>query len=255
MNADPGDTTRHGHAESDRPLRLLLPWDGRHRLHSPLSAALPRGEGALRPGDRDRLDARGDLGPGAIPGRAVVRPDRVAQALPRRGARGHGPLDRPHPGSRGGGLARRARHPVRRERDRPRRGREPLGGRGGGPRPEGASGRRAGALRFWKPIGIVLVALAGSWMAERHGVGSILVPLAVVQGLAVVFALLIHEGSKEKSGPDDRSIDAPKGRDRKVGPRPQRPGYRRTSGSGPSSRRWSSTTPPMPPAACTSVSS
>ena len=57
----------------------------------------------------------------------------------------------------------------------------------------GGVGAALGALRFWKPIGIILVALLGSWMAEQYGVGAILVPLAFVQGLAVVAALLIHE--------------------------------------------------------------
>ena len=52
----------------------------------------------------------------------------------------------------------------------------------------GEVGAALGALRFWKPIGIVAVALAGSWMSEQYGVGAILVPLAVVQGLAVVAA-------------------------------------------------------------------
>ena len=56
-----------------------------------------------------------------------------------------------------------------------------------------ASGAALGALRLWKPIGIVLVALLGSWMSEQYGVGAILVPLAVAQGLAVAAALLIHE--------------------------------------------------------------
>ena len=49
------------------------------------------------------------------------------------------------------------------------------------------------SLRFWKPIGIILVALLGSWMSERYGVGAILWPMAIVQGLAVAAALLIHE--------------------------------------------------------------
>jgi MFS family permease len=57
----------------------------------------------------------------------------------------------------------------------------------------GGVGAALGALRFWKPIGIVAVALAGSPIAERHGVGSILVPLTVVQGLGFVAAFLIHE--------------------------------------------------------------
>jgi MFS family permease len=59
--------------------------------------------------------------------------------------------------------------------------------------PPGGVGAALGALRFWKPIGIVLVALLGSWMSERFGVESILIPLAVMQGLAVAAALLIHE--------------------------------------------------------------
>ncbi len=57
----------------------------------------------------------------------------------------------------------------------------------------GGVGAALGALRFWKPIGIILVALLGSWMSEQYGVGAILMPLAFVQGLAVVAALLIHE--------------------------------------------------------------
>ena len=40
--------------------------------------------------------------------------------------------------------------------------------------PKGGVGAALGALRFWKPIGIVLVALVGSWMSERYGVGAIL---------------------------------------------------------------------------------
>jgi MFS family permease len=68
--------------------------------------------------------------------------------------------------------------------------------------PKGGVGAALGALRFWKPIGIVLMALGGSWLAERHGVGSILLPLAIVQSLAVGAALLIHEpgGSKPSGG-------------------------------------------------------
>ena len=52
--------------------------------------------------------------------------------------------------------------------------------------PPGGVAAAIGALRFWKPIGIVLVALLGSWISEQYGVGAILVPLAVAQGLAVV---------------------------------------------------------------------
>ena len=67
--------------------------------------------------------------------------------------------------------------------------------------PPGAVGAALGALRFWKPIGIILVALLGSWMSERYSVGAILWPLAIVQGLAVAAALLIHEPREsEKTG-------------------------------------------------------
>jgi MFS family permease len=60
--------------------------------------------------------------------------------------------------------------------------------------PPGRVGAALGALRFWKPVGIILAALGGSLLAERYGVAAILVPLAVVQALAAVCALLIHEG-------------------------------------------------------------
>jgi predicted MFS family arabinose efflux permease len=60
----------------------------------------------------------------------------------------------------------------------------------------GEVGAALGALRFWKPIGIVAVALAGSWIAERHGLGAILIPLAVVQALGFAASLLIHEGGE-----------------------------------------------------------
>lgn len=70
--------------------------------------------------------------------------------------------------------------------------------------PRGEVGAALGVLRFWKPIGIVLVALLGSWMSERHGVGAILLPLAFAQGLAVAAALLIHE-----PGDRDRLKQAP----------------------------------------------
>ncbi len=72
--------------------------------------------------------------------------------------------------------------------------------------PPGGVGAALGALRFWKPIGIVIVALVGSWISEQYGVGAILWPLAVAQGLAVVAALLIHETSERG---DDRRLDVP----------------------------------------------
>jgi MFS family permease len=54
-------------------------------------------------------------------------------------------------------------------------------------------GTALGALRFWKPIGIVLFALVAGVIAEHHGIGAILFPLALVQSLAVVAAFLIQE--------------------------------------------------------------
>lgn len=54
-------------------------------------------------------------------------------------------------------------------------------------------GAALGALRFWRPGGIVLTALIGGVLAEKYGVGWLLGPLAVLQGLAVAAALLIRE--------------------------------------------------------------
>jgi MFS family permease len=65
----------------------------------------------------------------------------------------------------------------------------------------GEVGAALGALRFWKPIGIVAVALSGSLLAEKHGVRSILIPLMVVQGLGFVAAFLIHEDRKGRPVP------------------------------------------------------
>jgi MFS family permease len=72
--------------------------------------------------------------------------------------------------------------------------------------PKGGVASALGAVRFWKPIGIVLVALLCSWISERFGVAAILLPLALAQGLAVAVALLIHEtDGREK--PDDARAD------------------------------------------------
>jgi MFS family permease len=57
----------------------------------------------------------------------------------------------------------------------------------------GHVGAALGALRFWRPVSIILVALVGGVLAESFGVGSILLPLGVLQSLAVLAALLIHE--------------------------------------------------------------
>jgi len=70
--------------------------------------------------------------------------------------------------------------------------------------PPSQVGAALGALRFWRPIGIMAVALAGSILAGRSGdPGSILLPLTFVQALAVVAALLIHE-TPGRAGPRQR---------------------------------------------------
>jgi len=51
-----------------------------------------------------------------------------------------------------------------------------------------------GRLRFWKPPGIIAMAVMGSFRQSTMGVGSILMPLTVVRALAVVAAVLIYEG-------------------------------------------------------------
>ena len=106
----------------------------------------------------------------------------------------------------------------------------------------GQVGAALGALRIWKPIGIVSMALAGSWLAERKGVGSILIPLAVVQGLGFIAAFLIHEERKSR----DRLTTGDSSRGARASP-----ACRATVRSGRLSRRWCASTRPMRPAACT----
>jgi MFS_1 like family len=55
-------------------------------------------------------------------------------------------------------------------------------------------GSALGALRFWRPIGVMAVALAGTALIGSGGVGRLLIPVTVLQALAVAAALLIHEG-------------------------------------------------------------
>jgi MFS family permease len=57
-------------------------------------------------------------------------------------------------------------------------------------------GTALGALRVWRPAAIVMVALASIGLSGVLGVPRLLWPLAVVQGLAVVFALLIREDGR-----------------------------------------------------------
>ncbi|HUY88205.1 MAG TPA: MFS transporter [Pirellulales bacterium] len=67
--------------------------------------------------------------------------------------------------------------------------------------PPGQVGAAMGALRFWKPVAVVSVTLAGGWYAERFGIESIFAWLIVLQGLAFVASLLIHD--RERQEPSD----------------------------------------------------
>jgi MFS family permease len=58
--------------------------------------------------------------------------------------------------------------------------------------PPGQVGKALGALRFWKPVSIILVAFSGGLIAESFGIDAILWPVAALQILAVGAALLIH---------------------------------------------------------------
>jgi MFS family permease len=81
--------------------------------------------------------------------------------------------------------------------------------------PPGQVGAALGALRFWRPVSIVLVALAGGFIAASAGVGAILVPLAVLQTLAAAAGLLIHEGKpayeRETASADGQAVGPPAG--------------------------------------------
>ena len=82
-------------------------------------------------------------------------------------------------------------------------------------------GAALGALRFWKPIGIVIVALTGSLVVGRFGPGAMLVPLAVVQALAFAAGLMIREEKKgqEKEQEKEHEEDEEQEREREAGPR------------------------------------
>ena len=60
-------------------------------------------------------------------------------------------------------------------------------------------GAALGALRFFRPLGVVAVALVGGFWAEPYGIASILVWLAAVQCLAVAAAMLIHDKKRRRA--------------------------------------------------------
>lgn len=66
--------------------------------------------------------------------------------------------------------------------------------------PPSEVGAALGALRFWRPIGIMAVALLGGVLIDRgYTLDSILLMLVGVQGLAFVAALFIHENQTNPS--------------------------------------------------------
>ncbi len=73
--------------------------------------------------------------------------------------------------------------------------------------PPGGVGAALGALRFWRPVSIVAVALVGGVVAESRGVAFLLWPVAALQTLAVVAAVLIRE--PKGAAPDPAGTGAP----------------------------------------------
>jgi MFS family permease len=61
----------------------------------------------------------------------------------------------------------------------------------------GEVGRALGRLRFWKPIGIIVVALVGGRLVDRLGLDVMMIPLAAASVVGFLLALLIHEPSSE----------------------------------------------------------
>ncbi len=74
--------------------------------------------------------------------------------------------------------------------------------------PAGQVGAALGVLRFWKPLGVIAVALMGAALAERYGIGFLLIPLTAVQALAVVAALLLHEDRAGAAAVEPAPADA-----------------------------------------------
>lgn len=66
----------------------------------------------------------------------------------------------------------------------------------------GQVGRAIGALRFWRPVSIVVTALLGGILADEFGIPWLLGPVAVLHGLAVVAALSITDDRGSKKQPE-----------------------------------------------------
>jgi MFS family permease len=77
--------------------------------------------------------------------------------------------------------------------------------------PKGEIGRALGMLRFWRPVAIVLVALIGGLVVEKYGLEAMLWPLAVIQTLAVLAALLIQNDKPGNDATSDQEVKAAHG--------------------------------------------
>ncbi len=66
-------------------------------------------------------------------------------------------------------------------------------------------GTALGALRLWRPVGVVAVLLAGTALVGELGIKGLLLPVAVLQTLAVGFALLLHENGRSGATPEPSS--------------------------------------------------
>ena len=69
-------------------------------------------------------------------------------------------------------------------------------------------GSALGALRLFRPAGVVSVALLGGLWAEEHGIGSLLPGLVVLQALAVACGLLIRDDSRRRHQCDQSNAAA-----------------------------------------------
>ncbi|HEV8060019.1 MAG TPA: MFS transporter [Gemmataceae bacterium] len=67
----------------------------------------------------------------------------------------------------------------------------------------GQVGKALGALRFWRPVSIILVAIGGGIIAETLGIDAILWPLAALQILAVVAVLIVRDEPSVALSPQD----------------------------------------------------
>jgi predicted MFS family arabinose efflux permease len=61
----------------------------------------------------------------------------------------------------------------------------------------GKVGDALGALRFWRPVSIIIVAIVGGYFAKDYGLRALLWPLGILQLIAIGLAFLIHGDRSE----------------------------------------------------------